>query len=140
MYTTANKSPHVNSRNLYIWWFPCSEIRWQLDAQCTATCAIVAKKMQSNNKTCLLHTGRFMAHLKLIYMAFHGSFTLFRKWYCDLLYIQTRIDTLSAVYRKRLWIFWGGLEKGSFEYFKHKPVTSIINHISKNLFIKWHTH
>lgn len=107
MYTTANKSPHVNSRNLYIWWFPCSEIRWQLDAQCTATCAIVAKKMQSNNKTCLLHTGRFMAHLKLIYMAFHGSFTLFRKWYCDLLYIQTRIQTLSTVYRKRLWIFWG---------------------------------
>lgn len=140
MYTTANKSPHVNSRNLYIWWFPCSEIRWQLDAQCTATCAIVAKKMQSNNKTCLLQTGRFMAHLKLIYMAFHGSFTLFRKWYCDLLYIQTRIQTLSTVYRKRLWIFWGGLEKGSFEYFKHKPVTSIINHISKNLFIKWHTH
>lgn len=107
MYTTANKSPHVNSRNLYIWWFPCSEIRWQLDAQCTATCAIVAKKMQSNNKTCLLHTGRFMAHLKLIYMAFHGSFTLFRKWYCDLLYIQTRIQTISVPFTANVCGFFG---------------------------------
>lgn len=107
MYTTANKSPHVNSRNLYIWWFPCSEIRWQLDAQCTATCAIVAKKMQSNNKTCLLHTGRFMAHLKLIYMAFHGSFTLFRKWYCDLLYIQTRIQTLLVPFTANVCGFFG---------------------------------
>lgn len=29
-----------------------------------------------------------------------------------------------------------GVEKGSFEYFKYKPVTSIINHISKKLIYK----
>ena len=33
-------------------------------------------KMKSDNKKCLLYVGRILAHLKLIYMTFQGSFTL----------------------------------------------------------------